>query len=70
MYCVHTCFNVIGNFPWAVPLARFVFLHSPKGDLWRYMNKIALELVEARRSSTNSGTKVVSSLPKFEDYVQ
>ena len=55
-------YNIIiftaGNLPWAVPLARIILMYSSKGDIWRYMNKTALELVEARRRSANSGRKV------------
>lgn len=60
--CSHSWYYYVictsGNLPWAIPLSRLVFLYTSKGDLWKYMNKIALELVEARRSSTNQGRKV------------
>jgi hypothetical protein len=38
----YSCICTPGNFPWALPLGKLVLLYSSKGDLWRYIHKIAL----------------------------
>ncbi len=40
-----------GNFPWLIPVLRFVFLHSSRSESFRYLNEIALDLVRCRRES-------------------